>query len=72
MRTLRIEELELVAGADTTNSKSKCNNGLGNGDQLAPGGSLDNNQAENSGTGTNGSGKAVNQNGPCGNGVGGH
>ena len=53
MRTLQIEELELVAGgvhcekSPTDNSASKCNNGLGNGDQGAPGNSDQHNQAEN-------------------------
>ena len=65
MRALRMEELELVAGADTTNSASKCNNGLGNGNQLAPGNSLNNNQAENGTTDPHASGKAVDQNGAC-------
>ena len=50
MRTLKSEELELVAGAGVAPSSTKKesgNNGLGNGDQTAPGGSLDNNKAEN-------------------------
>jgi hypothetical protein len=55
MRTLRIEELELVAGAgedpccskDCEPERVKGNNGLGNGDQAAPGGSLIHNAAEN-------------------------
>ena len=48
MRTLKTEELELVAGAglDPASTK-KGNNGLGNGDQTAPGGSGPNNGAEN-------------------------
>jgi hypothetical protein len=61
MRALEIEELELVAGgAPPTNpafenTQSTKNNGLGNGDQGAPGGSGPNNQAENT-AGTNGIG----------------
>jgi hypothetical protein len=58
MRTLQIEELELVAGGGPPtnpafqNTQSSKNNGLGNGDQGAPGGSEPNNNAENSnGTG---------------------
>ena len=60
MRTLQVEELELVAGGAPasgetpgfTNTQSTKNNGLGNGDQGAPGGSGPNNQAENTaGTG---------------------
>jgi hypothetical protein len=51
MRTLQIEELELVAGGVDTPaagvSQSTKNNGLGNGDQGAPGGSLPHNGAEN-------------------------
>lgn len=51
MRTLLTEELELVAGGLTTpafeNTQSTKNNGLGNGDQGAPGGSAPHNQAEN-------------------------
>jgi len=51
MRTLQIEELELVAGGvDTpagTVSQYTKNNGLGNYDQGAPGGSLAHNGAEN-------------------------
>ena len=50
MRTLKLEELELVVGAgppDVSPSNSKKNNGFGNGDQSAPGGSLPNNGAEN-------------------------
>lgn len=52
MRTLKTEELELVTGAFNTtpafeNSQSKQNNGLGNGNQSAPGNSLANNGAEN-------------------------
>ena len=66
MRTLKSEELELVAGAGiapTSTKKEKGNNGLGNGDQSAPGGSGPNNGAENNADGTtNGSGKPVNPN----------
>lgn len=56
MRNLKIEELELVAGGvDTTPafeaSQSTKNNGLGNGDQGAPGGSYPNNGAENNNAG---------------------
>jgi hypothetical protein len=51
MRTLKTEEMELVAGGDpgnaADNSQSTKNNGFGNGDQGAPGGSLPNNGAEN-------------------------
>jgi len=51
MRSLKIEELELVAGGVDTPapgvSQSTKNNGLGNGDQGAPGGSLLYNGAEN-------------------------
>ena len=51
MRSLKTEELELVAGGNHSqgaeNSQSTKNNGLGNGDQGAPGGSLPNNGAEN-------------------------
>jgi len=48
MRTLKTEELELVAGAGIDPHPSKKgNNGLGNGDQTAPGGSGPNNGAEN-------------------------
>jgi hypothetical protein len=50
MRSLRTEELELVAGAGVTPDNTKrqqANNGLGNGDQIAPGNSLATNQAEN-------------------------
>jgi len=49
MRSLKLEELCLIAGAAVTPESSKRggNNGLGNGDQTAPGGSLDNNKAEN-------------------------
>lgn len=49
MRTLQIEELELVAGGliAAEVSQSTKNNGLGNGDQGAPGGSYANNGAEN-------------------------
>jgi hypothetical protein len=61
MRTLKIEELELVAGAGIDAAPlKKGNNGLGNGDQTAPGGSGPNNGAENNAGGeTNGSGKPV-------------
>jgi hypothetical protein len=69
MRTLQIEELELVAGGvDSTPafgaSQSTKNNGLGNGDQGAPGGSLPNNGAENNMAGgpIGGSGFPVNPN----------
>jgi hypothetical protein len=68
MRTLKIEELELVAGASAPctpafeNSQSKQNNGVGNGDQTAPGNSFDNNGAENNPTGSHPSGFPVNQN----------
>lgn len=67
MRTLKAEELELVAGADRCtpafeNSQSKQNNGLGNGDQTAPGNSLENNGAENNSSGSHPSGFPVNQN----------
>ena len=55
MRTLQIEELELVAGGVDTPasgvSQSTKNNGLGNGDQGAPGGSYPNNGAENNNAG---------------------
>lgn len=50
MRSLKIEELELVAGGDpggVPDPHSTKNNGLGNGDQGAPGGSLAHNGAEN-------------------------
>jgi len=50
MRTLQIEELELVAGGlgDTGgNSQSTKNNGLGNYNQGSPGNSGPNNGAEN-------------------------
>jgi hypothetical protein len=69
MRNLEIEELELVAGGAPVggetpafeNSQSKCNNGVGNGDQEAPGFSFTNNQAENTEgpTGTHTSGFAI-------------
>lgn len=66
MRTLKIEELEVVAGGKETpafqNSQSKQNNGLGNGDQTAPGNSLNTNGAENNGDGTHPSGFPVVQN----------
>ena len=48
MRTLILEELELVAGGLPGGvPASKQNNGLGNGDQTAPGASFEVNQAEN-------------------------
>ena len=49
MRSLKLEELCLVAGAGAAPDSSKRggNNGLGNGDQTAPGGSGPNNGAEN-------------------------
>lgn len=52
MRSLKIEELELVAGGDAGGvpngeSTKQQNNGLGNGDQTAPGASLAHNKAEN-------------------------
>ena len=51
MRTLKTEEMELVAGGDpgegALHTHSSKNNGLGNGNQSAPGGSLPNNGAEN-------------------------
>lgn len=52
MRTLKTEELALVAGGDAGGvpneaSTKQQNNGLGNGDQTAPGNSLEQNQAEN-------------------------
>ena len=55
MRKLDSEEMVLIAGGEghvkTTaafdNSASKCNMGLGNGDQRAPGNSYPDNQAEN-------------------------
>ena len=59
MRTLKTEEMELVAGGDaggapTRQRNEPRNNGLGNGDQDAPGGSGPNNGAENSAGGTTG------------------
>jgi hypothetical protein len=69
MRSLKTEELELVAGAATPafeNSQSTKNNGLGNGNQGAPGGSLPNNGAENNldnAGGTQGNGFPVVPNG---------
>lgn len=55
MRKLKIEELELVAGGVDTPaagvSQSTKNNGLGNADQGAPGGSFPNNGAENNNSG---------------------
>ena len=61
MRSLKIEELELVAGGDTGGvpnaaSTKQQNNGLGNGDQTAPGNSLEHNQAENNVSNTTGTG----------------
>jgi hypothetical protein len=60
MRKLNVEEMSLVAGGTCSketpaskNSASKCNNGLGNGDQGAPGNSYSNNQAENDANGPN-------------------
>ena len=54
MRSLKTEELELVAGGapgeGALHTQSTKNNGLGNGDQGAPGGSRWNNGAENNGT----------------------
>lgn len=51
MRTLKTEELELVAGGvpgeGGEHTQSTKNNGLGNLNQGAPGGSLPNNGAEN-------------------------
>jgi hypothetical protein len=50
MRTLKTEELAMVAGAGAPAApvkKERGNNGLGNGDQAAPGNSLENNGAEN-------------------------
>lgn len=51
MRSLKTEELELVAGGapgeGALHTQSTKNNGLGNGDQFAPGGSLPHNGAEN-------------------------
>ena len=55
MRTLKVEELSLVAGArprrrhnaGVREHRSSKNNGLGNGNQGAPGGSYPNNNAEN-------------------------
>ena len=50
MRTLKTEEMELISGGlgDTEgHSQSTKNNGLGNYNQGAPGGSLPNNGAEN-------------------------
>ena len=43
MRTLKMEELNLVAGAgcDEGGTKGKCNNGWGNGESCAPGNSLE-------------------------------
>ena len=63
MRTLKIEELELVAGAGIAAAPlKKGNNGLGNGDQASPGGSTLTNGAENNvdnAGGTQGNGKPV-------------
>ncbi len=48
MRSLKLEELGLVAGAGVAPTSTKHeDNGLGNGNDAAPGGSLDNNKAEN-------------------------
>ena len=56
MRSLTTQELIDVTGG----CASECNNGLGNGDQGAPGGSYPNNQAENNTvTGVSPSGKDV-------------
>ena len=57
MRSLKLEELCLVAGAGDVSAKSTKHedNGLGNGNDAAPGGSLDNNKAENN-TGGNSTG----------------
>lgn len=73
MRSLKVEELSLVAGAapegGTTpafeQNRSSKNNGLGNGNQGAPGGSYPNNGAENENppvtdSGTSASGFPVN------------
>lgn len=55
MRSLKVEELTLVAGGEPNPvSTKKGNNGLGNGDQPAPGGSGPNNGAENNAGGTSG------------------
>jgi hypothetical protein len=60
MRSLKTEELELVAGGDpgegALHTQSTKNNGLGNGNQFAPGGSLPNNGAENNQSNTTGTG----------------
>ena len=60
MRTLQIEELELVAGGVDTPapgvSQSTKNNGLGNGDQGSPGHSDGHNAAENNLDNTTGTG----------------
>jgi len=51
MRTLKTEEMDLVAGGvpgeGAEHTQSTKNNGNGNGDQGAPGGSGPNNGAEN-------------------------
>ena len=53
MRSLKLEELCLVAGAGVGPTSTKHeDNGLGNGNDAAPGGSLDNNGAENNVDGT--------------------
>jgi len=53
MRSLKLEELCLVAGAGVAPTSTKHeDNGLGNGDDAAPGGSLANNAAENNLGGT--------------------
>ena len=58
MRSLKVEELELVAGGGECppESTKHGNNGLGNGDQTAPGNSLYNNKAENNVSNTTGTG----------------
>lgn len=54
MRNLKVEEIELVGGGTMEtpafeNSQSTKNNGLGNGDEGAPGQSFTHNGAENNG-----------------------
>jgi hypothetical protein len=56
MRDLMSDELELVAGSGAPEPTKKQNNGLGNGDQFAPGNSLDHNGAENNVSNTTGTG----------------
>ena len=60
MRTLQIEELELVAGGAPgeggEHSQSTKNNGLGNLNQGSPGGSGPNNGAENNAGNATGTG----------------